>query len=155
MATAPTMKNANATTCERLRRMSRENVGVVVGMFENVNVRDFSAVMDAYADDVVLGLHGDLWTLGGREVVGKDAVGSWFGDWFRTFDSDYRFEIEETRDWGDRVLIVARHHARGRTSGVEVNQRMAWIYTVLDGKVVRCDAYRDLQEALEAAEPTA
>ena len=131
--------------------MSRENVEVVVGMFENVNVRDFSAVMDAYADDAVLGLHGEVWNLGEEEVVGKEAVGSWFGDWFRTFDSDYHFEIEETRDWGDRVLIVATHHARGRTSGVQVRQRMAWIYTVLDQKVVRCDAYRDREEALEAA----
>jgi ketosteroid isomerase-like protein len=131
--------------------MSRENVEVVVGMFENVNVRDFRAAMDAYADDVVLGLHGDLSTLGEEEVVGRDAVGRWFGDWFRTFDSDYRFEIEETTDWRDRVLIVARHHARGRASGVQVNQRMAWIYTVSDGKVLRCDAYRDRQEALEAA----
>jgi ketosteroid isomerase-like protein len=60
----------------------------------------FAAVMDAYADDVVLDIHGEARGVGGEGAVGKNAVGEWFGDWFRTFDSDYRFEIDETRDWG-------------------------------------------------------
>ncbi len=131
--------------------MSLENVEIVVGVFENTNARNFAAVMDAYADDVVLGIHGEAGGVGGEGAVGKDAVGEWFGDWFRTFDSDYRFEIEETRDWGNQVLVVATHNTRGRASGVPVTLRMAWVYTVRDGKVVRCDAYADRAEALEAA----
>ena len=49
------------------------------------------------------------------------------------------------------MFIVATHEARGLRSGVQVNQRGAWIYTLSDGKIVRCDAYRDEAEALEAA----
>jgi ketosteroid isomerase-like protein len=132
--------------------MSEENVAVVVGVFEAVNRRDFAAVMDAYADDIVLGFHGDVKALAaGGGAVGKKAVGEWFGDWFSQFGSDYRFEIEEPRDLGDRVLLVATHHARGRASGVPVTLRAAWIYALRDSKVVRCDAYSTEAEALEAA----
>jgi ketosteroid isomerase-like protein len=131
--------------------MSQENVEVVVGLFENTNARDFPAAMDAYAEDVVLALHGELRFVGGEGAVGKEAVGEWFGDWFRTFDRDYRFEIEETRDWGDQVLVVATHHGRGRASGAPMTRRAAWIYTVRSGKIVRCDAYSEPEEALEAA----
>ncbi|MDX6617207.1 MAG: SnoaL-like polyketide cyclase, partial [Solirubrobacterales bacterium] len=113
---------------------------------------DFAAVMDAYADDMVLALHGGARALsGGGGAVGKEAVGEWFGDWFSQFGSDYRFEIEEARDWGDRVFIVATHHGTGRASGAPVSLRAAWIYTLRDSKVVRCDAYSTAAEALEDA----
>jgi ketosteroid isomerase-like protein len=132
--------------------MSKENVEVVVGQFEGVNAGDFAAVMDAYADDVVVAVHGELrgLQLGGVGAVGKKAVGEWFGDWFSRF-SDYHFDIEESRDWGDRVFIVATHHGRGRTSEVPVTQRTAYVYTVRGGKVCRVDLWRDRAEALKAA----
>ncbi len=131
--------------------MSQENAQIVVGVFENTNARDFEAVMDAYADDVVLRFHGGSAGVGGDGAVGKKAVGEWFGDWFRTFDSDYRFEMEETRNWGDRVLVVVTHNTRGRASGVPVTLRGAWIFRLLGGKIVRFDAYADRAEALQAA----
>jgi ketosteroid isomerase-like protein len=130
--------------------MSRENVEVVVGQLENTNDRDFEAVMDAYADDVILRLHGWLRNIGATGVVGKEAVGEWFGDWFRTFDRDYRFEVDEARDLGDRVLIVATHHGRGRVSGAPATQQMGYLYTVRDGKVSLVEIWTDQAEALEA-----
>jgi len=130
--------------------MSQENVDVVNGLFENTNARDFGAVLEAYADDIVLVLHGET-QIGGKGEIGKEAVGRWFGEWFSTFDRDYRFEIEEVRDWGDRVFVVATHHGRGRASGVPFADQAAWIYTVLGGKIVRCDAYDSRAQALEAA----
>jgi ketosteroid isomerase-like protein len=84
-------------------------------------------------------------------VVGKEAVGEWFGDWFRTFDRDYRFEVDETRDLGDRVLIVATHHGRGRISGAPATQQMGYLYTVRDGKVSLLEIWTDQAHALEAA----
>jgi ketosteroid isomerase-like protein len=131
--------------------MSQENVAVIRDVFEAVNRRDFAAVMEAYADDMVLAVHGDVGALPGQGAVGKEAVGEWFGDWFSQWDSDYRFEIEEARDWGDRVFIAATHHGRGRASGVPVSLRAAWIYALRDSKVVRCDAYSTAAEALEDA----
>jgi ketosteroid isomerase-like protein len=130
--------------------MSQENVAIVIGQFEGVNRRDFEAVMDAYADDVVLRSHGWLRNIGAIAVVGKEAVGEWFGDWFRTFDRDYRFEVDEARDLGDRVLIVATHHGRGRISGAPATQQMGYLYTVRDGKVSLVEIWTDQAQALEA-----
>jgi ketosteroid isomerase-like protein len=132
------------------RGMSQRSVEIVVGTFEAVNVRDFKAVMAAYADDIVLALHGDLRGLGPEGAVGKEAAGEWFGDWFRTFDRDYRFEVDEAHDWGDRVFIVATHHGRGRASGAPMARRNGWIYTVREEKIVRCDIYTDPESALAA-----
>jgi ketosteroid isomerase-like protein len=131
--------------------MSRENVEIVVGTFEAVNVRDFPAAMSAYADEVVLVLHHDFVALGSEGAAGKEAVGEWFGDWFRTFDRDYRFEIHEARDWGDRVFVDATHHGRGRASGAPMSGRGGWVYTVRDGQIVRIEAYPDPESALEQA----
>ena len=131
--------------------MSQENVEVVVGQFENTNARDFKAVMDAYADDVILRLHDWLRNIGGEAVVGKEAVGEWFGDWFRTFDRDYRFDVDEARDLGDRVLVVATHHGRGRISGAPARQQLGYLYTVREGKISLVEAWADRARALEAA----
>ena len=131
--------------------MSRENVAIVAALFERTNARDFSAVMDAYADDIVLAHHGDVQAVGGEGAVGKRGVGEWFGDRMQTFDRNYRFEIEELRELGDRVLVVAVHHGRGRASGAEFARRAAWVYTLREGEIVRCDVYDGRAEALEAS----
>jgi ketosteroid isomerase-like protein len=130
--------------------MSQENVAVVVKQFRDTNARDFPAVMEAYAEDVTLVMHGDKGAILGSTAIGKEAVGEWYGDWFRQFGRDYRFDIEESREIDDRVLLVATHHGRGRDSGVPVEERWAYVYTVRDGKVSRVELWGD-SDAREAA----
>ena len=118
--------------------MSQENVEVAVKQFESTNARDFAGVMDTWADDVTLIVH---WLAGqGRDTAtGKAAV----GDWFRQFGRDYRFDIEETQDSGDRVFVLVTHHGHGRYSGVTVEQRAAHVYTLREGKVSRIEVWVD------------
>ncbi|MBN1529732.1 MAG: nuclear transport factor 2 family protein [Thermoleophilaceae bacterium] len=123
--------------------MSQADVDVVLKQYRDTNARDFAAVMDAYADDVELVAHGERFGLLGGRVTGKHAVGEWFGDWFRQFDRGYRFEVEEARDVGGRVLLVATHHGRGRDSGVPVGERWAYAYTLRDEKVVAVEIWAD------------
>lgn len=132
--------------------MSETNVAIVLKHFEDTNTRDFAAVMDAYADDVTLALHGEVGPLSSA-ATGKAAVGEWFGDWFRQFDRDYRFDIEESRGVGDRVFVLATHRGRGRGSGVPVEERWAYVYTVREGTVSRVELWngRDAREAALAA----
>ena len=134
--------------------MQQANVDVVVKQFGDTNARNFAAVMEAYAEDVMLVMHGEKVGMLGRTVSGKAAVGEWFGDWLRQFARDYRFHIEESRSIGDRVFLVATHSGRGRDSGVPVEERWAYVYTVREGKVTRVELWgdRDAREAaLEAA----
>ncbi len=127
--------------------MSQENVEVAVKQFEGTNAREFAGVMDTWAEDVTLIVH---WQAGQDTATGKAAVGEWFGDWFRQFDLGYRFDIEETRDTGDRVFVLVTHHGRGRHSGVRVEQCGAHVYTLRHGKVSRIEIWVD-QDAREAA----
>lgn len=132
--------------------MSQENVEVVCDQFAAVNERDFPRVMSRYAEDVELVVDPVAFLHGGT-FKGRDAVGQWFGDWFRTFEPGYRFDIEETRDLGDVVFLSATHHGRGRASGAEVHGQTGYLYTVRGGKFVRLEIYRSPAAALEAAGP--
>jgi ketosteroid isomerase-like protein len=78
-------------------------------------------------------------------------VGKWFGEWFRSFQSDYRFDLEEARDLGNAVLIVASHRGRGRASGAEVGGRNTYLYWLRNGKIRRVEFYPTRAEALDAA----
>jgi ketosteroid isomerase-like protein len=127
--------------------MSQENVEIVRGQFEATNRRDFPAAMAAYAEDVVLVVH---WGLTAGTFRGREAVGGWFGDWFRAFGAGYQFDIEEARAIGEQVFLVARHHGSGRASGVPVGGLNAYIYTVRTGKIVGVEMYDDRAEALKA-----
>jgi ketosteroid isomerase-like protein len=51
---------------------------------------------------------------------------------------------------GDAVVVDARSTARGRVSGADIEEDITLVYWVRDGKIVRGQAFRSRQEALEA-----
>jgi ketosteroid isomerase-like protein len=130
--------------------MSQENVEIVLDQIAATNQRDFPRAMDHYAEDVQLVVDPAAFLEGGT-FTGRDAVGEWFGNWFATFEPGYHFDIEEARDLGGVVLLVASHHGRGRSSGAEVRGQTGYLYTVRRGKIARVELYRNRAEALEAA----
>jgi ketosteroid isomerase-like protein len=130
--------------------MSRENVEVVLDQFAAVNERDFARAMSHYAEDVELVVDADAFLESGT-FSGRDAVGQWFGNWFATFEPGYRFEIDEARDLGDTVLLIASHSGRGRASGAEVRGETGYLYGLRDGKIVRAELFSSGEEALAAA----
>ncbi len=130
--------------------MSRENVEVVLDQFAAVNERDFPRAMSHYAEDVELVVASDAFLESGT-FKGREAVGEWFGNWFRTFDSGYLFEIDEARDLGDLVYLLASHRGRGRTSGAEVQGQTGYLYRLWGGKIVRAELYSSGAEALAAS----
>jgi ketosteroid isomerase-like protein len=130
--------------------MSQQNVELAAIQFRSTDPRPFVGVMDTWAEDVTLEVHSDVGPFGGK-VEGKAAVARWFGDWYREFDPDYRFDVEELRDFGDRVFVVARHHGRGRQSGVKLEQSTTFVFTLHEGKVRRMELWPDRMHALEAA----
>jgi ketosteroid isomerase-like protein len=130
--------------------MSQRDVDAVLEQFAAVNDRDFSVAMDYYAEDVVLVVASNAFLNTGT-FEGREAVGEWFGDWFRNFDSGYRFEINQVRDLGEVVFLDASHHGRGRSSGAEVDGRNGYLYTVRDGKIARVELFESPADALDAA----
>jgi ketosteroid isomerase-like protein len=131
--------------------MSGNDVEVIEEQFAATNARDFRRAMELYADDVVLTVPANAFLMSGT-FEGKQAVGEYFGDWFATFEPGYRFEIEEIRQIGAVVFMVATHHGSGRSSGIEVARRSSYLYTVRDGKIAAVELFTDPDEALAAAE---
>jgi ketosteroid isomerase-like protein len=130
--------------------MSQENVEIVRDQFAATNERDFPRAMGYYAEDVQLVVDPAAFLEGGT-FTGRDAVGQWFGNWFATFEPGYHFDIEEARDLGGVVLLVASHHGRGRSSGAEVRAQNGYLYTVRGGKIARVEIYPSREQALDAA----
>jgi ketosteroid isomerase-like protein len=130
--------------------VSQAEIGVVLDQFTAVNERDFQRAMDHYADDVVLVVpYADVK---GGTFEGKAAVGEWFGDWFRTFDRDYYFDVTEARELDDGpIFLHARHGGSGRLSGIKVEDENFYLYRVRDGKVSRVGFFNSRDDALEAA----
>jgi ketosteroid isomerase-like protein len=63
----------------------------------------------------------------------------------------------EVTDLGDgRFVVEVRLWGRGKRSGIEVDQRFAYIYTVRadDEKIVRCQLFATVEAALGAAAGT-
>jgi ketosteroid isomerase-like protein len=65
---------------------------------------------------------------------------------------DVRVEPEELIDaGGDEVVVIARITGKGRGSGVQIDWRQGYVWTIRDGKGVRFRWFNDPEQALEAA----
>ena len=82
-----------------------------------------------------------------QPLRGRDAVRRYLAPNF--FESQSAEPIEVLEE-GDRVLVIARVRARGRESGVELDQTAYHLWTVAEGRAVRFAAFVDRDEALAA-----
>jgi uncharacterized protein len=129
--------------------MSQANVEIVRRAFTAYTRGDivsFFELLDPDVEWIPLGA-----ALEGRFYRGHDGVRQWLEglltDWqfFEAYPEDFR-------DLGDRVLVLGHWRARGRASGVELeNQAGIWLFDVKGDKIVRLQTYSDRAEALEAA----
>jgi ketosteroid isomerase-like protein len=130
--------------------VSQDPIEVIREQFAATNARDFQRAMDLYADDVVLVVEQGFLITGTFE--GREAVGEWFGDWFRAFGHDYHFDIEELRDLGGGVVyLYASYGGTGRTSGAEVRDSRHYLYRVEDALITRVQFFMNREAALQAA----
>jgi ketosteroid isomerase-like protein len=128
--------------------MSQENVELVRRVFDAFNRRDIAAfieLLDPNVEWVPV-----LAVLEGSVYRGHGDIRRWLKD----LDTDWEFfEVyyEELRDLGDRVLVSGHWRARGRASGVDVENPGTYLYEIKGGKVVSMRTFTDRAEALEAA----
>ena len=82
---------------------------------------------------------------------GREAVRAYAEQFSAEFDA-FSWQPEDFLDAGDdQVLVLMRVRGRGKSSGIEIDLRGGWLYTLKDGVAVRVDAYLDREEALAAA----
>jgi ketosteroid isomerase-like protein len=87
----------------------------------------------------------------GGSVRGRDEVLRFFENLDETWET-FRVEPDEFRPVGDRVLMVGHVKAKGRGSGLELDQPMLSVLWFRDGKIARMQSFLDEGAALEAAE---
>ena len=71
---------------------------------------------------------------------------AWAGAW-----DDWKLEIEELLDAGDKVVALVKQSGVSKEAGMPVEMSFAQLWTIRDGKQARMDMYSDRAEALEAA----
>ena len=84
-------------------------------------------------------------TYRGREGL-RRAIENWAGEW-----DEFRIDLERVIDAGrERVITVARHHGRSRSSGAVVETRVVNVHTGRQGKGIRWEMFSSLDEAFAA-----
>ena len=138
--------------------MSQANVDLVQRLQPDPEV-DFAQVFrddDMWADAVEVGAfyHPDVESVrpglpDGTIYIGLDGLRDMWLEWLAPWTT-YRVEADDVIDLGDRVLVLA--HVFGRLGGSqgEVENTVASVYTVRDGKIARAEFYLDRTEALKA-----
>jgi ketosteroid isomerase-like protein len=131
--------------------MSKENVEIVRRVYDAVARGDAGAVLALYDPDIEIDgsrlpesvLSGRTHRRGHKEL--RSVTREWNEAWTSAED-----RCEELIDAGEHVISVVTRRGRGRTSGVEVEKRVAGVWTIREGKIIRTAWFPSVEEALKA-----
>ena len=131
--------------------MSEANVAAIRRMYDAWLAEDLKTVYKTFDRDIELHPDSEATWVGVGEVYrGHEGVTAYMSAVYEAFE-DYRPEVEELIDAGDRVLTLAIEHARGRGSGAPVQaNRTAHVWTMENGKAIRLDLYLNRDNAFAA-----
>jgi ketosteroid isomerase-like protein len=127
--------------------MSQENVEIVRATYDAYNRGDLDAALKDAAPEFELD-----WTRAvgpQRGVYRLDQIRAFLVDFLEAFEST-RVEPDEFIEAGDQVVVPQTGYIRGR-DGIEVTARVALVWTIRDGAIVRICLYQKKRDALEAA----
>jgi ketosteroid isomerase-like protein len=129
--------------------MSQENVEIVRRIYEAAARRDAETVLSLYDPDVELD-NTRLKMVGGGVYNGHEGLRRFFREWHEAWE-EIEYDYEELIDAGDeQVISVVTRRGRGRASGVDAEVRLALLWALRQGKVVRVVWYPSRAEALQA-----
>jgi ketosteroid isomerase-like protein len=128
--------------------MSQQNVEIVQLAFEAIRQRDIEGLLALYDPDIeFMPLTGTLVESGGYE--GHAGVRDYFDEVAQVWE-EMRPYAHTTQPVGDHVVVTGGCAVRGIGSGVESDDRMAWVITLRDGKILRHRGFGSAEEALGA-----
>ena len=126
----------------------RTNLTIIADHYAASARQDIANIMAEVAPDV-------QWT----EMAGFPCAGTWVGPEqiiehvFMVLGSEwigYQFELEELIDAGSRVIGVAHYHGTYGKTGKSMRVRVAHVWQLNDGKIVRFEQFTDTLLVAEA-----
>jgi ketosteroid isomerase-like protein len=133
--------------------MSQENVDTVRRGYERYAEGDLEGVAALFSDDAVVADGGGLGVAGtaAGTLHGPEGFFQSASEALEAFD-DYEVETEHFIGAGRAVVVAVRIAGKGKASGAELEMRLAHLWVLgEDGKAVRGEVYRSVEEALAAA----
>ena len=125
--------------------MSRENVDRIKAGFAAHNRGDIDALVELYDPEAVF----ETLLLGTHR--GNEAIRFIYAENQKTM-AGYDVVPVELIDAGDKVVAVVQAVGAGSASRIAVDEGFAFVFTFKDDRVTREQAFRNREEALEAAE---
>jgi hypothetical protein len=83
-------------------------------------------------------------------LPGPEGYREFVSNWSEVFGADLRIEPEERIDLGDRRVMLGELPLRAQASGVPITEKLAYVFTLKDGLVIRHEEYFHHGEALKA-----
>ena len=131
--------------------MSEENVEIVRREYVAFAAHDWQGLAEIWHPDIEYETFESAPDAG--TYRGLDEATRLFDSWRKTFP-EFRVEVEEIIEVGDRVVAVERWGGRGMGgSDAEtwLEHSFARVITFKDGRIWRVKEYRTVEEALKAA----
>jgi ketosteroid isomerase-like protein len=130
--------------------VSQDNVDLVRGGYEDAKRGDVEGLLARWHPEVVV----DDPTRPNPSSPeglyrGHEDVRRYFEDWDESFE-ETRHEPEEFIDAGDRLVVRVHSRARGRGSGVEIENDRYHVFTFREGLVESFTVVATRAEALDA-----
>jgi ketosteroid isomerase-like protein len=135
--------------------MSRENVEFVEGLLAASLSMDKQALLAALPGVIAQVCDPEIeWVedpqrADGQVHRGHEGVRRSWERWLEQWE-EFGGEAERFVDCGEDVLVIAREHGRGATSGASVSSRIFAVFTIRAGKIARYREFYDEQAACEA-----
>jgi uncharacterized protein len=125
--------------------VAEANVEALQRGYEALNRGDLSVVLELLHPDLEWHEPGDSPEAGSHR--GRDGFERFFRGWIDSFDQ-FRVQPEQVVERGNELVAVVRQSGRGRASGVEIEIRIAHVWTVENGRAIRWEAVPNPDDAL-------
>ncbi len=128
--------------------MSRDNVEIVRSAYAALAEQGVEAVL-AFTDPQFEATTPPSLASEPSTYRGHEGLRRYFGSFDDAMEGVY-FEGQEFTSVGDNVLVDTKLHARGRTTGIDTEQRAFLVFTLREGKVTSVETFAEQGQALEA-----
>lgn len=128
--------------------MPQENIEIVRRLAEAFDERGFDGAREFFDPDIEW--HEDPSFPEAGVYQGMDAVEAYARQFMSEF-AEMHYHAVDLTDLDDQVIANMRISGEGQASGAAFEISAWWVFALREGKVIRCHAYLDREQALKAA----